>query len=312
MGLFVGFVIGFMLSEVCGNAVADVLGGIIGKDVIGSRLLKDMAENILGLAGLGFGVSGMQWLVMRRRVSRAGWWVLANTAGFALAIGGGTYFDVSEKLLRILTVVLPLAGAVTGGVLVWLLRKPLTEAKVERIRIGWGFWLQWVLASTIGSFLGFCLGFLLFEVLDQGWIMFGAGFGSMVGVLQWLFLKVQFSRAGRWVFASTVGFALAFGVGGYFEVLGSSASTVQSVSGWTVVVILGGAVTGILQWLVLRGQVSSAGLWVLASTVGWGLGMAVWGAFSPVGEGLPVAGLVMGAVTGGVLVWLLRQPLPEA
>ena len=82
--------------------------------------------------------------------------------------------------------------------------------------------------------------------------------------------------------------------------------------------IVPGIGVGVLQWLVLRGKVSRAGWWVLASTVGWGLSMAVsrviaWGinddeSLVP----LVVTGAVLGAVTGGALVWLLRQPAPEA
>jgi hypothetical protein len=86
---------------------------------------------------------------------------------------------------------------------------------------------------------------------------------------------------------------------------------------YAVVAALGGAVRGILQWLVLRGKVSRAGWWVLASTVGWALGMTVsrvipWGDDSDVLLPMVVTGAVMGAVTGGALVWLLRQPVPEA
>jgi hypothetical protein len=84
-----------------------------------------------------------------------------------------------------------------------------------------------------------------------------------------------------------------------------------------VVVALGGAVTGILQWLVLRGKVSRAGWWVLASIVGWALGIALWDSGWDAGteyETFLMVGsrVVLGAVTGGALVWLLRQPKAEA
>ena len=200
--------------------------------------------------------------------------------------------------------------------------------KVKGSQAGWGFWLGWVVASTVGFFVGFWLGFILGLIIigeDNGinllrsilgYFMFGTSIGAMTGVLQWLVLRGRVSRVGWWVLASTAGLAVARGgaaavASGNSEVLGSFEIAVMA---------LGGAMTGILQWLVLRRQVSRAGWWVLASTVGWGLGMTmegaglvllyVWG--TPAYLLWVGSGAVLGAVTGGALVWLLRQPVPEA
>ena len=210
--------------------------------------------------------------------------------------------------------------------------------KVKGSQVGWGFWLQWVLASAVGWFVGFFIGFVLSyvpgdvirsDVLDGilGYFILGAALGSGVSLMQLVVLRGRVSGAGWWVLASTAGLAVAGGGGygaavvafGYSEGL-EDLGSFAALLGYTLVVALGGAVTGILQWLVLRGQVSRAGWWVLASTVGWGLSMAVVGAFSVVAAvpgsgllfGLPVGGAVLGAVTGGALIWLLRQPVPEA
>ena len=205
--------------------------------------------------------------------------------------------------------------------------------KVKGSQVGWGFWFQWVLASTVGYFVGWLMGFVLYYVpggLIAGelgrllqYFMLGAALGFGVSLMQWLILRRRVTKAGRWVLASTASFAVAGGGGygaaavifGFSEGMEGFLSSAEFL-GWTVIVALGGAVTGILQWLVLRAQISRAGWWVLASTVGWGLSMAVMGAFTVVGAdpalGLPVGGAVQGAVTGGALVWLLRQPVPEA
>ena len=191
--------------------------------------------------------------------------------------------------------------------------------KAEGSQVGWGFWLQWVLASTVGVFVGILgCGFMVF-VLNRydvpggpvGPGLFGIVFGIVVGVLQWLVLRRRVSGAGWWVLASA---AAGYGII-QSGVLGPPASL---SFGALLFMTGGGAVTGTLQWLVLRGQVSRAGWWVLASTVGWGLVGAVLGAF-PWGVGdtdahvaLVVTAAVLGAVTGGALVWLLRQPVPEA
>jgi hypothetical protein len=93
--------------------------------------------------------------------------------------------------------------------------------------------------------------------------------------------------------------------------------------------IIGGAIAGIMQWLVLRQHVSQASWWVLASTVGWAVGGAVGGDVggAAVGagnlaiiadramSGAPVGalgGAVAGSITGIALVWLFQHPTPIA
>ena len=194
--------------------------------------------------------------------------------------------------------------------------------KEKGSKAGWGFWLGWVLASTVGIPAGFIIGFFLGAFTAQtleGWpidLAIGIGIGIGVGVPQWLVLRRRVSRAGWWILASAAGgvvIFLAFSLG-YLE----SMESFGDLLSFTGVVALGGAVAGILQWLVLRGKVSRAGWWVLASTVGWALGMAVsevipWGGTDE-DSLVPsvMTGVVLGAVTGAALVWLLRQSAPEA
>ena len=211
---------------------------------------------------------------------------------------------------------------------------------VERKRIGWGFGLMWVFLSAVGWFMGFVMGLLVgfapIELIGQTPLgvmlascVHAIVLGAVVGIFQWVVLRERVPGAGRWVWASTAGLAVAGGVGGAVVMAGANAElgeggSLAAVVGYTLVGALGGAVTGMLQRPVLRGQVSRSGWWVLASTMGWGLGMAVFGigeyasgAFGimePAGVlfGWLVSGVVLGAVTGGALVWLLRQPVPEA
>jgi len=117
-----------------------------------------------------------------------------------------------------------------------------------------------------------------------------------------------------WVLMTTMGYALGWFIGFFLaqvpeEFIGSSA--LEDILAYFIAGAVLGFGVGLMQWLLLRGYVSRAGWWVLASTVGWGLSMAVVEAFD-VGLGLPVGGVVLGAVTGGAIVWLLRQPVPEA
>jgi hypothetical protein len=169
----------------------------------------------------------------------------------------------------------------------------------------------------LGFFIGFFLGALIIDIAGI-WLTFtviAILLGLGVGVLQWLVLRKRVSRAGWWVLASAAGGTLLFQ--NVFEGIYWSLEGFGALLSWIGVVALGGAVTGTLQWLVLRGQVSRAGWWILASTVGWVLSAIVtgsipWGVDDGSGfAALVVIGAVMGALTGAALVWLLRQPVPE-
>jgi hypothetical protein len=65
-----------------------------------------------GLYGTLAGV--LQWLVLRRQVARAGWWVLASTVGWVVAVPVGDIAGPPGWAVY---------GAVTGTLLVWLLRQ---------------------------------------------------------------------------------------------------------------------------------------------------------------------------------------------
>jgi hypothetical protein len=172
------------------------------------------------------------------------------------------------------------------------------------------------LVNTVGLAGSFIVGFAVGVVVDyaegsvMGIILGGAVFGASLGTVQWLVLRRQVSRSGWWVLASTVGGAVG----------GAMALVVDEAQIFAIVLAMFGASVGIAQWLVLRRQVARAGWWVLASIV---VGGAVGGAVDLVLGGtrgwdlfvvimlLPVGGVVAlagyGAITGGVLVWLLRQ-----
>jgi hypothetical protein len=75
-------------------------------------------------AGVGAAASGtvlgvVQWLVLRRRVAQAGWWVLASTVGWVV---GGFLSGAFEGGVAGWTTIGAVYGAITGAALVWLLR----------------------------------------------------------------------------------------------------------------------------------------------------------------------------------------------
>jgi len=79
--------------------------------------------------------------------------------------------------------------------------------------------------------------------------------------------------------------------------------------GFTVTGAVIGISVGIPQWFVLRPYAQRAEWWGLSNMVGWILGLAM---IDVVGQGLgfPLVGMVSGTLTGGMMVWLLRNPRP--
>jgi hypothetical protein len=139
---------------------------------------------ILGLAG-GF----MQWLVLRRRIAGAGWWIPASALGFPIAL------VLADKAMRLAgdfaaaPILLGVLFGVLSGSLPWLVLRR------QNARAGW-----WLPAHLLGALLGGALGIVGFHVAaliglyQFTWAaagaMFGAGLGAITGIaLVWLLHK---------------------------------------------------------------------------------------------------------------------------
>ena len=185
------------------------------------------------------------------------------------------------------------------------------EAKQKQA--GWGFGVLWILASAFGMFLGLfgglCVGALgdtLGDMLTS--VLVGIEIGLAVGFMQWLVLRRHLHGTGWWIPTNAAGTCcLLIMLGG----LGWSTNAQMIASG---TLALCGAVTGTLQWLVLRGKVSRAGWLILTNAASWGLSCLLLMNVPPGIEGdlmamllVTTAVAMLGAVTGGVMVWLLRQ-----
>jgi hypothetical protein len=190
----------------------------------------------------------------------------------------------------------------------------------REIPVNWFVWLQWVLASGIGGAAVFPLvaaagGFLsgvLYRAIAEV-VIFGLFWAGM-STMQWLLLRNYIPQSGWWVAASTVGGTL-IGIGAVS--LGGNGNVNPIIA-----YILMGVIIGVLQWLVLSRHISQSVWWVVASPVGWALAwLAVMSPLARLGQNLMnrvseilgimfvlgLMGAVAGMVTGGLLVWLLRQ-----
>jgi hypothetical protein len=182
--------------------------------------------------------------------------------------------------------------------------------------LGWAFWLTWVLANSVAWILGMSLLWVLSFVLGPlaqgtfnlaGWAIAGASVGAIFGVNQWfLFRPLGRNTIGKWAnwwfLATITGWSIAIAV-----VIGLG--TGEDL-GFAVIGAVIGISVGIPQWFVLRPYAQQAEWWGLSNTVGWIIGLALLDWMNQA-IGFPLVGVVSGMVTGGMMVWLLRNPRGE-
>ena len=216
---------------------------------------------------------------------------------------------------------------------------------------GWRVWRRWTVATTLGEFAAFSvpgvagalawgLGFPaagLFGVM----VLAGTAEGAVLGSAQWLALRrhLRGLHWRDWAGATALGAGAAWTAamipGAFWDQLEDVHPAVPIVAAG-----LAGAVVllsiGLAQALVLGRFVEHAGWWLPANAAAWAIGVTlVIAAMSPTTEDTPAAvvaavsvaagllmGVVVAAITGATLVWLLRRgesaalpgvsPLPAA
>ncbi len=159
-------------------------------------------------------------------------------------------------------------------------------------------------------------------------ILSGAACGSTIGLGQWLVLRREIRETGRWIAATTGGYAsigLLILIGNLVQpgwlTWGATLITSGKMhwiagvrpewvgSAWlpgAITLVLFGAVLGMAQWLVLRHYVRGAGWWILFSAAGWALAAALSALEVPMS--VFVLTFELPYLIGGVgLVWLIRR-----
>ncbi|MEP7342365.1 MAG: hypothetical protein ABI977_31855 [Acidobacteriota bacterium] len=181
---------------------------------------------------------------------------------------------------------------------------------------------QWVRATWAGWVLGvpFVIALALIgEAVGIGGVqvLVGVGMGAGIGLMQGRASRSVLHMVAPWFWSCVVGLGLPF-----------LTWDIAKAAGWDfpyslyVSVALGGLIVGIWQAFLLRPHIHKIGWWVAASMVGWNLAAGtaaiadslfrsrslrgIWGALASLGI-IAAGGLILGLVTGGSLVWLLRQ-----
>jgi len=187
---------------------------------------------------------------------------------------------------------------------------------------GWSFFAAWVRGTFAGWLLGFVLvvlaaigGDLIGVEEGDSQFMVGIAMGVGVGYAQGRVGRKWFGAASRWTWASTIGLGVPFVVWDLVSAIWSEYSF-----SLPLVVVICGFLVGFLQRPIIRFHSNRANWWVPASVGSWTLAAgtaAVSGAF-PSGPSagwfallsvgmILLGGLVLGIVTGGALVWILRH-----
>ncbi len=107
----------------CYAFIGLAIQGVIG---VGGATFAGPSAWVITFALIGAMLGGIQWLVLRRHFDRAGWWVLASAAGFAIFAVFGSQIDI----LALIVLLGAIPGATTGAALVWLLHQSLHTEQV--------------------------------------------------------------------------------------------------------------------------------------------------------------------------------------
>jgi len=196
--------------------------------------------------------------------------------------------------------------------------------------VGKDFYLQWVLANTVGFCVGSIVGFIMPIIVHISHpvafgILFAIVFGVVGGLAQWLVLCRQIPEVGLWAPASALGFMIA--AGGVAIVVSMDQQVASNFNIFFLFAVVYVVTGGFLQWLILRKQGVSLGWWLAVNFLGSLLGSALNSPASAAlqsGPGHPGNiffmilfglgagfGLGLGLVTGGALNWLLQHPKSE-
>ena len=207
---------------------------------------------------------------------------------------------------------------------------------------------RWTLANALSELFGLGLTFLItglvFSRLDSQQtvtsillsfifaVLSGAVEATFVGLAQWWAMQPWFPMISRfaWWRATFIGALIAYVLGYLPSILmsmgeaTSQSAPVEEPAQWIVLLLaagmgaVGGAVLSFAQWLVLRGKVKGAGIWIPANMLAWAFGMpvifwgvdmafkmvAVWQSVLVMAGSLLIAGAVVGAIHGAFLVKL--------
>jgi len=179
---------------------------------------------------------------------------------------------------------------------------------------------RWVFATSWGWLLGFVfmmIGGIAADLLlsaERSQFFLGLGMGAGIGYAQVRVTARFLGITNSWAWASVIGMGAPFVASDIVRGVWTGLPYLYSL--W-LSAACGGLFVGLLQRPMLRPHSPRANWWVPASIAGWTLAAAtplLYGTLPGGAVGalinvaaIPLGGLILGVVTGGTLVWMLRH-----
>lgn len=133
--------------------------------------------------------------------------------------------------------------------------------------------LGWFVANSLGVAAVAAVPLILpFLTSIRGFLFSSLVIGTLIGFAQWIALRRVASISWLWILTIPVALPVSLGVinSGILGVLED-----ESVLSLTATYTFTGFLVGLTQWLLLRTQFSNSFVWVIASSVGLGLGFGL-------------------------------------
>jgi len=183
------------------------------------------------------------------------------------------------------------------------------------------FYILWVLANGLGTIIGTIILFFLLvsfgmlstplpeqqSKLEGIWEMvtsislISIPFGGIIGIMQWLVIRKYIANSGFWFATSAIGMFIGNIVSSVIPIFYLGHQPSDLFLAW----FFFGAVSGVLQWIIMRRQINYSGLWIFVNVIAGGIAGFLLPDLGIIGVSIGWA--LSGIFTGGILFVLLQR-----
>jgi hypothetical protein len=191
------------------------------------------------------------------------------------------------------------------------------------------FYLGWLFAGVISFSIAFIISmlvdlFIFNEIFGDTIIVDGQTritedymlpyafipwFGVIIGIMQYLLLRLRIPATWWWTLTTTIGWSLVFlGLGFYYRPV-SNIHIPENA--WYLLMggIIVGIILGVSQWVILRIHLTGIFWWIPANILGFGVAGYIFGDITSMYEA--IFAFTIPLLTTGVVLWQFVDVLPR-